>query len=273
MLEFISKQLPYCFSFKKQFMIGLFLGGITAFIMIFLQPFDTYSFESNYKYLIFFGFGLLLFILYLFYARMENLWYNYKNNRWEIKYEIISFIIFVLISSIPIHFYNQVFLNDFFDYEYHAYDYLKHGLWFFQYSLIPVMLILLPFYIYFRNKFGEFITAESLSEIELSGINKGEKLIVQKEAILFVEASENYVKIFYTKNNNIKFKTFRNTLTAINQQAPFLYKSHRSYLVNISKIKAVTGNSQNAKIEFHLNGLDIPLSKSYYKNIKLALAI
>ncbi|MBL4906274.1 MAG: LytTR family transcriptional regulator [Sneathiella sp.] len=273
MLEFLSKQIPYNSSFRKQFLIGAFLGGLVTFIMIFLQPFDTNRFESNHKYLIFSGFGLLFLLLYLICVRMENLWYNYKNKKWRIKSEIVSFITFVLISSIPIHFYNQVFLNDFFDYKYHGYEYLKHGLWFFRNSIIPVMLILLPFYVYFRNKFGELITSETLSEVVFCGINKGEKIILQKEKVLFIKASENYVEIYHTKNNTIQHKTFRNTLSVIGKQAPFLHKSHRSYLVNISTIKAVKGNSQNAKIAFHLDGLEVPLSKSYYKTVKLALGI
>ncbi len=271
MLEFLSKQIPYNYSFKKQFLISAILGLIVAFIMVFLQPFDTYRFESNHKYLIMFGFGILLSILYLINVRIENLWYDYKNKRWKIKYEIISFLSLLFVSGIIIHFYNQVFLNDFFNYKYDEYEYIKHGFWFFQHSIIPVILILLPFYVYFRNKFGEVITSNSLSEVEFSGINKGEKILIQKEAILFIKASENYIEIFYKKDNALEHKTFRNTLTKINKQAPFLYQCHRSYLVNISTIKIIKGNSQNAKIKFHHGDLEIPLSKSYYKTIKSAL--
>jgi hypothetical protein len=213
----------------------------------------------------------LLSILYLITVRIENLWYNYKNRKWKIKYEITSFISFILISGVLIHFYNQVFLNDFFNYNYERYEYIKHGLWFFQKSIIPVMLILLPFYIYFRNKFGELLTPKYLREIEFCGINKGEKILILKEVVLFIKASENYIEIFYEKENTIQHKTFRNTLKAINKQAPFLHQCHRSYLVNISTIKVVKGNSQNAKIEFHHDDLNIPLSKSYYKTIKSAL--
>ncbi len=273
MLEFIFKQIPYSYSYKKQLLIGAFLGGIVTFIMVFLQPFGTYGFESTYKYLIFFGFGLLFFILYFFWARIENLWYHYKGKKWKVTYEIVSFILFMLASSLPIHFYNQVFLNDFFNSKYYEYEYLKHGLWFFQHSIVPIMVILLPFYIYLRNKFGELMTPDSSNEIDFYGINKGEKITIKKEELLFIKASENYVNIYYTKNNTIQYKTFRNTLTAMSKQAPFLLKSHRSYLVNISAIKNINGNSQNAKIEFHHDGLDIPLSKSYYKTLKLTLGI
>jgi hypothetical protein len=241
--------------------------------MVFLQPFGTYEFESNHKYLIFSGFGLVFFVVYVLWARIENVWYNHKNKRWEITYEIVSFILFILISSVPIHFYNQVFLNDFFDSTFRGSEYVKHGLWFFKHSIVPTMVVLLPFYIYLRNKFGELITPESLGEIDFQGINKGEKITIKKEALLFIKASENYVDIYYSKDNAIQHKTFRNTLTVIHEQAPFLHKSHRSYLVNISAIKKISGNSQNARIAFHQDGLEIPLSKSYYKTIKLALSI
>lgn len=146
MLEFLSKKIPYTHNFRKQLLIAIILGLILAFIMIFLRPFDTNQFESNHRYLILSGFGVLLSILYLINVRVEILWHNYKNKRWEIKHEIISFISFILISSVLIHFYNQVFLNDFFNYKYERYEYIKHGFWFFQHSIIPIILILLPFY-------------------------------------------------------------------------------------------------------------------------------
>ncbi|WP_281541691.1 LytTR family DNA-binding domain-containing protein [Maribacter aestuarii] len=271
MLAFIFKQIPYSFNFKKQLLIGVFLGGIVMFIMISLQPFGTYGFESDYKYLIFSGFGLLIKIAYLFCARMENLWYTYRNKRWEVRYEILSFIGFILVSSVPIHFYNQVFLNNLFSYKFNGYEHLKHGLWFFGNSIVPIMVILLPFYLYFRNKFGVLITKKSLHEIKFFGVNKGEKITLQKEEILFVKASENYIRIFYITDNIIKQVTFRNTLKAIKKQAPFLYRSHRSYLVNASNIKSIMGNSQNAKIAFHYEDVNVPLSKSYYKTIKSAM--
>lgn len=271
MPAFLSKQIPYNYNFKKHLSIGAFLGGIVIFIMVFLQPFGTYSFESNYKYLIFFGFGWVLFMAYLGWASVENIWYDRKNKNWTIQYEVISFLLFMLVVSLPIHFYNQVFLNDLFSAKFSGYAYLKHGLWFFQHSMVPIMLMLFPFFLYLRNQFGELITPDALNEIEIAGINKQEKITIQKEELLFVKASENYVNIFYTEDNKVQQKIFRNTLTAIHQQAPFLHKSHRSYLVNISAIKNISGNSQNAKIAFHHDGLDIPLSKSYYKTIKLTL--
>ena len=273
MLQFLSKQIPYKNDIRKQFLISAALGLIVAFIMVFLEPFGTYQFESNYKYLIFSGFGFLFALSYLINTRLENLWYDQNNKKWVIKQEIVSFLSFLFISNIIIHFYNQVFLNNLFDYEFDGYEYVKHGIWFFGHVMIPVILLLLPFYIYFRNKFGELNTSERLSETALYGLNKGEKIRIQKAALLFVKASENYVEIFHSKDNTIRHETFRNTLSAINTQAPFLCQCHRSYLVNLTAIKTVKGNSQNAKIEFYHDDLGIPISKSYYNSIKSALSI
>lgn len=273
MLKFLSRPIPFCQSFKKQVGIALILGVVLAFIMVFLRPFDTYGFESDHSYLILAGFGLLYSLLYLLHTKVENAWYAHENKRWTVKHEAVSFIFLVLVSSIPIHFYNQVFLNNLFARQFSGYEYLQHGLWFFTHALLPVMLMLLPFYIYFRSKFGLLVTSKQLNEIEFYGLNKGERIQLQKETVLFVKSSENYVEIFYEKDNGIQRKTFRNTLAAVKEQAPFLKQCHRSYLVNLVAIKHIKGNSQNAKIEFHKSGLEAPLSKTHYKTIKLSLGI
>ena len=273
MLEILSRQIPYSSSLKKQFLIATLLGILVSFIMVFLQPFDTYRFESNHKNMIMIGFGILLSTVYMINTRLDSLWYHYKAKNWNIKYEIFWFLSLVFISSVIIHFYNQVFLNDLFAREFDLLEYVKHGIWFFQHSIIPIVLIITPFYVYLRNRFGEINTSESSSEIEFFGINKGEKITIQKHDVLFVRASENYVEIYYTNNQSILHETFRNTLTAIKTQAPFLHQCHRSYLINASAIKTINGNSQNAKIKLNHYDLDIPLSKSYYKTLKMALNI
>lgn len=271
MLKSLSKSIPYNYSFRNQLLIGSLLGLVVSFIMIFLQPFGTFDFESEHKNLIFFGFGVLIAILYLFWARIENVWYDKKDKNWLVKYELVSFILFMLMASLPIHLYNQIFLNDFLDNPTFGLEYVKHGLWFLRVSIVPIMLILFPFYYFLRNRMGDLVTVESSNEIEISGINKGEVITINKDDLLYVQAAENYVNFYYLQGGEVKYKTFRNTLSAISKQAPFLQKSHRSYLVNVGSIKDVKGNSQNAKIEFLAEGLHIPLSKSFYKNIKSAL--
>ncbi|MEO0572703.1 MAG: LytTR family DNA-binding domain-containing protein [Bacteroidota bacterium] len=271
MIKLLHNQIPFNSSLKNQFVIAIILGLLLALILIFLEPFDTYRFESNQKNVIFCGFGILFSLLYLMNARIETWWYGFLDRKWTVKNEIFTFIFLVVVSSIPIHFYNQIFLNDLLDHDFVATEYVKHLIWFFRNSVLPIMTILLPFFIYIRNRLGKMSTPESLLEIELSGVNKGEKMVIQKKQLLFVKSSENYVEIFYDKNEGIQNETYRNTLGAIKKQVPFMKQCHRSYLVNVANIKSITGNSQNARIKFQYDNLDVPLSNTFYKSVKSSL--
>jgi len=103
----------------------------------------------------------------------------------------------------------------------------------------------------------------------LIGENKNEILQLQKEQLLFIKAVENYVEItFVDESQNVVSLTFRQTLSSCIQQIPFLEKCHRSYLVNRTTIKEIKGNSQSAKISFVHGKEEIPLSKTYYKQVK-----
>ncbi|MEL7268160.1 MAG: LytTR family transcriptional regulator DNA-binding domain-containing protein [Bacteroidota bacterium] len=274
MLDFLKKSIPFTALLKDQLKIALLLGTLLALILIFLGPFDTDRFQSDYKNWVFVGFGLLFSVFYLLTGRLENIWYRSSRKNWTVTHEALAFITLVLLGFGPIHFYNQVFLNELFlQPDYGFQEYLNHGLWFFGKSLVPIMLAILPFYLFFRNRFGTIVDPESESKIVLSGLNKGEQVVLPQNQILFVKSSENYVDIFFTTENGIRHETFRNTLTVIHEQAPFLKRCHRSYLVNTSNIKTIKGNSQNAKIYFHHTETDIPLSNTYYKSIKSALRV
>ncbi|CAM1357845.1 LytR/AlgR family response regulator transcription factor [Tenacibaculum xiamenense] len=268
---FLYKQIPYSFRFKKQFFTALGLGCLIAFIMVFLEPFGVYQFESKFKIVIFMGFGGLFSAIYLINARIENQWYYSKGEKWTVKYEILAYLFLTITISFPIHFYNQVFLNNLFNESFNASEYLSHFFWFFGNSILPITLLTLPFYLFFRNKFGEIVTPEITSIIQFTGLNKGELIEVNKQDVLFVKSSENYVNIYFNKEGSLQEVVFRNTLSQIKKQAEFLEQCHRSYLVNTSGVKTIEGNSQNAKIELHGCSVKIPLSKSYFKKLKSVL--
>ncbi|PBQ33303.1 hypothetical protein CNR22_16480 [Sphingobacteriaceae bacterium] len=132
--------------------------------------------------------------------------------------------------------------------------------------MIPVFV---PLMLFLRQKFGERIIPAPENSIILTGENKNEILQLDRRELLFVRAVENYVEICFTdKNKKVISKTFRQTLSNVCEQVPFLEKCHRSYLVNIGTISEIEGNSQGAKIFFGVGEKEIPLSKTYYKQIK-----
>lgn len=132
--------------------------------------------------------------------------------------------------------------------------------------------VFIPPMLFLRQKFGERIVPLPKNAIVLTGENKNEILRIEKDELLFIKAVENYIEIcFIDKNKKVISKTFRQTLSNVCEQLPFLQKCHRSYLVNTGAIKEIIGHSQNAKIAFVVAAKEIPLSKTYYNIIKSSI--
>lgn len=234
-----------------------------SFIVIVLQPFDTSQFEADYKVALLSGYGILTFVVFLIHCSIENRWYFRVGKVWSVRYEIISTLVFCLFSGTALYLYNRTVVNDGLNYTLTTY-------WRFLSVTVTCMIpVFIPPMVYLRQKFGERIIAPAENSVILVGENKNEILRLEKEELLFIKAGENYVDIcFMDKSKKVISKSFRQTLTNICEQLPFLEKCHRSYLVNISTIKEISGNSQGAKISFVVGAKEIPLSKTYYKHIK-----
>ena len=243
------------------------MGFILAFIIIFLEPFDTNNYESNYRNLILSGFGILFFFTFLIHSTFENIFYYRAQKKWTVFYEIISTLAFFTISGTIIYLCNHRFING------NSYS-IKSYLWYFKNIVLVFIPIFSPIFIYFRNKIGELIVPIPKNTIIITGENKNETLKLKRKDLIYIKAIENYIDIFFVGSNNaIVSKTFRQTLSKANEQLPYLEKCHRSYLLNIDNIKEIKGNSQNAKISFNNVEQTIPLSKTYYNKIKSKLFI
>lgn len=265
-MDALKKQIHFITSIKRKVLVGLILCAYLCFIVIVLEPFDTSQFENDNKTALLSGYGILTFVVFVIHGTLENTFYFRLGSVWTIRREIISTLLFCLFSGTVLYLYNRLIVN-------------LAGLslptyWRFLSITVACMTpVFIPPMLYLRQKFGERIIPLPENSIQLMGENKNEVLRLEKEELLFIKAVENYIEIcFIDKNKKTVSKTFRQTLSNVCEQLPFLEKCHRSYLVNISKIKEITGNSQAAKISFSVGEKEIPLSKTYYKHIKNTVA-
>lgn len=243
-------------------LIGLILCIYLSFIIIVLEPYDTSQFEADNRTALLSGYGILIFVAYVVYSCIENFWYYNAGKIWVVKKEIISALLFCLFSGTVLYVYNRLVVN-LLTCDIETY-------WRFLSITVACMIpVFVPPMLYLRQQLGECIIPPANNSIVLTGENKNEVLRLDKEQLLFVKAIENYVEIcFIDRNGKAVSKTFRQTLSSVYRQLPFLDKCHRSYLVNAGVIKEILGNSQGAKISFGIDEKQIPLSKTYYKQIK-----
>lgn len=258
----LKKQIHFTYPIKSKIAIGLVLCLFLSFVIIVLEPFDTDQFKSDNKLLLLSGFGFLIFIVFVTQSCIENNFYLKTGKVWKVSHEILSTIVFFIFSGTILYFYNRMVING------SAYSINSHLLYMLT-IVIAMIPIFAPLMIYLRQKFGEKIVPLSPNSFILTGENRNENLTLEKEELLFIKAVENYIEIcFLDKSKKVVSKTFRQTLSNVCEQLPFLEKCHRSYLVNLSSIKEINGNSQSATISFVFSEKKIPLSKTYYKHLK-----
>tara|TARA_B100001245_G_scaffold236559_1_gene228304 strand:- start:13217 stop:14122 length:906 start_codon:yes stop_codon:yes gene_type:complete len=264
--RWLNKQIPFSYTIKSRLKIGMCLGGILAFIIIVLEPFDTNQFESNYRYLLLSGFGVILSILYIIHSALEKWYFQIFNVAWSRKHELGSVVLYVLTSGTILFLYNYLVVNQ------TSYVFERH-LWYYAHIVLPMSTFIVVPFLWLRNRFGEIQIPLGKNLVVIQGELNDEKLLLKKTHLIYIKAEQNYIRVCYLDEGTCLVSTLlRSTLSKSHAQAPFLIQCHKSYLVNPMKVKEITGNSQKARISLS-DTLDVvPLSKSFYKKIKEELS-
>jgi DNA-binding LytR/AlgR family response regulator len=109
-------------------------------------------------------------------------------------------------------------------------------------------------------------TANLPADTEFLFIKADDKLTkVRKDDILFLESMRDYVKFVTLSKNYVTYSTLKNMEEKLNG-ATFL-KVHRSYIVNLSKIDDIRGNT------IYILGNQIPIGKGHKEDLEARLNI
>lgn len=96
------------------------------------------------------------------------------------------------------------------------------------------------------------------------------RLSVTLSDLLYLEASDNYVVIYYKSNQKVSKFMIRNTLKNLEDYLkPFgIMRCHRSYLVNFNSVKVLRREKEGLFLELNtFNELRLPVSKTYVSDI------
>jgi len=105
--------------------------------------------------------------------------------------------------------------------------------------------------------------------IKLVGDNVNEKLEIGVNELLLIQADDNYSKIFWNGDYNLKKKMIRSSLKNLEKQISqtYIQRCHRSFIVNLNKVKTVTGNAKGYKLRLEEYPELIPVSRELSKDI------
>jgi len=108
--------------------------------------------------------------------------------------------------------------------------------------------------------------AAQAADSEFLFIKSEDKLIkLKKDDILFLESMRDYVKFVTPGKSYITYSTLKNMEEKLN--GPTFLKVHRSYIVNITKIDDIRGNT------IYLLGNQVPIGKGHKEDLATRLNI
>lgn len=96
------------------------------------------------------------------------------------------------------------------------------------------------------------------------------QLSVAKENLLYVESADNYICIWYIKNEQLKKQLMRITMKEISERLADtnIVRCHRSYMVNLDLVKVMRREKENLFLELGCPNIkEIPISKTYAETV------
>ncbi len=126
----------------------------------------------------------------------------------------------------------------------------------------------------FKNGSDNHPIAENEKPLLFHSENSKESIGIIPNRLLYLISQDNYVAFVWEDGLNIKKRLIRNTLQHYESQLKEdkrFYRCHRSYMVNLTKITAVSGNSQGYLLSVDGIADAIPVSRAKGGALKSAL--
>lgn len=121
-----------------------------------------------------------------------------------------------------------------------------------------------------KELMNENIGFKSSSLISIRDSRGVLQLSVAKENLIYIESADNYICIWYIKNEQLKKQLMRITMKDISEQLADtnIVRCHRSYMVNLDLVKVMRREKENLFLELGVpNVKEIPISRTYGEQV------
>jgi hypothetical protein len=269
MLNIFNKPYPFDDDLKHNSKIIFFISvGVFAFLWLF-QPFEIGALPVKQKYYLMVGLCLITFLsLSLNLLFIPSLFpKKFTSVAWSVKKEIFwnAWILFTIL--VGYFFYTKAL-----------------GIMKFNFSMVikMVLIAIVPISVLIIINYNKTLRAHLKLADELNKKLKENKSIQEKiihfqsdyqkdslaikvSTLLFIRSANNYIEVFWKEGNTVKNQMVRCSITyaeEVVKEHKFIFKCHRSFIVNINFIDRFEGNSLGYKLFFENIDFPIPVSKS-----------
>ena len=253
-------QMAYLFGVSGFFIGFIFLYRPLQMVEFFDMGRGIMAFNTTMLFCILFGVLLISrMLLYSLRRRFEPSWFGYS----------LWIMGEILVASL----FMSLYLTLMYRGEYPYFDVVGISLF------INIIVLSIPYVITSLSVVvSEIANTEEPSEGSLVRFHDNTqklKLVVSSDAVMYVKAEENYVRIKYLENETIKDYVLRNTMKSLEPllQKYGMVRCQRSFFVNPKHVKVLRKDKQGVVVaELNASGADtIPVSPKYYDTLEKML--
>jgi hypothetical protein len=269
---------PYYFDPSTKFKLKLsFAFGLFIFLFLFFfKPFGLTNFEEALlKYSL--GMGLLDFLgTFLLLYISPLIFKDYFNeDNWTVGRNILLMAIGLLFVGIILWNFGEVYKK--------TYGFDKLTLLEFLSKTFLIGIIPLTFYVFINEKrerekrekrvfkIREINKKNEINiskEISINSDNEKEQITFKADNLVYITSQGNYASFFLKKDDGIKEKILRTTLTKITERLkdhPNIIRCHKSYIINSNFIHDIRGNARGYLLKSNYISEEIPVSRKFSK--------
>ncbi|WNJ19787.1 LytTR family DNA-binding domain-containing protein [Pontibacter sp. G13] len=277
MLSLFTRNIPFDHQHQRA-KIGLWLGLSVFLILIIFQPYGTYEFRSEAKYLMLGGYGVLVFLGYVSFWEVALLWVN--KDAWTFGKEVLALVLMVCFVATLSFVYHRLFFS--------IQDYSLGSYFGFLSRCASIAAIPVGFRLYNVwkslpreipqqevEKVQQPIASPSVEPITLTGTNRTDTITCDPGDLRLIQSMDNYVEVWYRKGGDWKKTTLRNTMKELEKQVEALgfERVHRSALLRVDQLKSLKISGAKTMAHFREPGLpEVPISRSKVADIRTRLA-
>jgi len=151
-------------------------------------------------------------------------------------------------------------------------------------SLLPILVMVLFEQYHYQKK--QRLQAQKLNKrlqrqhgaapsgiLQIEAENGKIALQLAPDEIIYLKSEGNYVEVFFLHTGKIEKKLVRNRLKVLEDKLPSstFFRCHKSYVVNIGRIRRIEGNARNFELLLQGSTERIPVSRSKSSELKAIL--
>jgi len=296
MLSFLRRPYPAYVYGERVYLSVVFMSLLVFCILFFLEPFQLDELQPSTKLLFSASYGLATLLISAMCIVVAPMVFPaiFDSRRWTVGKEICFLTLMLLLISLA-NVQVNIWLQDIF---FSPRLFLLMTGYTLLIAIVPVTMtvifkqqLLLRRYQREANEVNAWVTRPQPAlppqtqanippvaepqPIVLRGDNQGETLSLEPQQWLAAEANDNYCRIFFEHQGRQDSVLYRTTLKKLEDQLitiPGFYRSHKSFLVNLSRVTHLSGNAQGYRLHLQGGQLQVPVSRSLHAHLKKKLA-